>query len=194
MTDLATLAGMSALVAAVATVVGAATLILFFAKGGAWGLINDISSVVLMLATVPVALAIARYTDERFEWANGALAVGIVGMTGASVSQALLVARRFSYEQLLPWTLGFGAVVGAWYLLIGVGGIEIRYPWFNDLISLEVLAIASGISFIALGYGFLRGNERHPLSVAGGIVLLVASTWFLTWIGLDLISGDIYLA
>lgn len=194
MTDLASLAGVSALVAAAATVVGAATLILFFAKGGAWGLLNDIASIVLMLVTMPVALAIARYTDERFEWANGALAVGVIGMAGASVSQALLVARRFSYEQLLPWTLGFGAVVGAWYLLIGFGGIKITSPWFNDLISLEVLAMASGISFIALGYGFLRGNERHPLSVAGGIVLLVASTWFLTWIGLELTSGDIYLA
>jgi hypothetical protein len=187
MTDLASLAGLSALVAAVATVVGAVTLTLFFMKGQPWGTINDVSSIVLMLATIPVALVIARHTDDRFQWAEGTAAVGVIGMAGASVSQALLVARRFSYEQLLPWTLGFGAVVGVWYLLIGFGGIRTRF--FDDgPITLEVLAIASGVSFIALGYGFLRGNERHPLSILGALVLLVASTWFLTWIGLLLVS------
>lgn len=185
-----TVAGPSALLAAIATVVGAVTLGLFFAKGQPWGTINDVSSIVLMLATIPVALAIASVTSSWSSWSAGAAAVGFVGMVGASVTQGLLVARRRSYEELLPWTLGFGAVVGVWYLLIGLGGV--RSPFFNnDLIGLDELAIASGISFIALGYGFLRGNERHPLSITGGIVLLVASTWFLSWLGLLFISGDI---
>lgn len=185
-----TVAGPSAFVAAIATVVGAATLGLFFAKGQPWGTINDVSSIVLMLATIPVALAFAGVTSTWSAWSAGAAAIGIVGMVGASVTQGLLVARRFSYQQLLPWTLGFGAVVGVWYLLIGLGGIT--SPFFdNDIIGLDELAIASGISFIALGYGFLRGNERHPLSIIGGIVLLVASTWFLGWLGVLFISGDI---
>ena len=190
MTDLAWLAGPSALVAAVATIVGAVTLIVFFAKGGPWGLANDIASIVLMLATIPVALGIAGATAARVPWAMGIAAVGIVGMLGASVSQGLLIARRFTYPQLLPWTLVFGAVVGVWYLLAGLAQIE--SPSFDDgsLLTLDVLAIASGISFIALGYGFLRGNERHPLSVIGGVVLLVTSTWFLTWIGLLFLDRD----
>ncbi len=190
MTDLAWLAGPSALVAAVATIVGAVTLIVFFAKGGLWGLANDVASIVLMLATIPVALGIAGATTARVPWATGIAAVGVVGMLGASISQGLLVARRFSYRQLLPWTLGFGAIVGVWYLLAGLA--RIQSPSFDDgsLLSLEVLAIASGISFIALGYGFLRGNERHPLSMLGGIVLLVSSTWFLAWIGLLFLARD----
>jgi hypothetical protein len=188
-----TVAGPAALVAAVATVVGAVTLGLFFAKGGLWGLLNDISSIVLMLATIPVALAIADVMAYRVTWSGGIAVVGIVGMVGASVSQALLVARRATYERLLPWTLGFGAVVGVWYLLIGLAGI--RAPFFEEgPITLDTLAIASGISFIALGYGFLRGNERHPLSIIGGIVLLVASTWFLTWVGVLMVTADINLA
>jgi hypothetical protein len=189
-----TMAGPSALVAAVATVVGAVTLVLFFAKGQPWGTINDVSSIVLMLATIPVALGIADAMSTWVAWSPGIAAVGAVGMLGASVSQGLLVARRFTYQQLLPWTLGFGAVVGAWYLLIGLTGIG--SPFFSDgsLINLETLAMASGISFIALGYGFLRGNERHPLSILGGLVLLVTSTWFLTWLGLDLMSGAVHLS
>jgi hypothetical protein len=52
---IAAIAGPFALVAAVATVLGAAFLVLFFAKGDPWGLLNDVASIVLMLATIPVA-------------------------------------------------------------------------------------------------------------------------------------------
>jgi hypothetical protein len=188
MTDLASLAGPSALLAAAATVVGAVTLVIFFAKGGWWGLANDVASIVLMLATIPVAVGIAQVSRSWFAFADGAAASGVIGMIGASVSQGLLIARRFTYQQLLPWTLGFGAVVGVWYLLIGLGSVT--SPFFPDGL-LNALAIVSGVSFIALGYGFLRGNERHPLSVIGGLVLVVTSTWFLVWVGLLFTSGDI---
>jgi hypothetical protein len=185
MTALAWLAGPSALLAVVATVVGAVTLILFFSKGGRWGLANDVASIVLMLTTIPVAVAIAitQGSAAPFNWIVAA--VGILGMVGASVAQGLLVARRYTYERLLPWTLGFGAIVGVWYLGVALVGVPTGDPL------LAVLAAASGVSFILLGYGFLRGNERHPLSVGGGLVLFVASTWFLTWIGLAIVSGRI---
>jgi hypothetical protein len=190
MIEIPGLAGPSALVAAVATVVGAVTLILFFAKGGRWGLINDIASIVLMVATIPVALAIPGTAHTRILWPEMIVAIGVVGMLGASVSQALLIARRFSYERLLPWTLGFGAVVGVWYVLIGLAGV--RLGLFGS--ELDTLAIVAGVSFIALGFGWLRGNERHPVSIVAGIALLISSTWFLTSIGLLFISGDIYAA
>lgn len=186
MSALAWLAGPSAMVAAVATVVGAVTLIVFFSRGGNWGLANDIASIVLMLATIPVAYAIAITQGSAAPWNWLSAGIGVLGMVGASVAQGLLVARRFTYERLLPWTLGFGAVVGVWYLLIGLLGLPT-----SDGGMLDGLAIASGISFILLGYGFLRGNERHPLSIAGGLVLLIASTWFLAWIGLKIVTGEI---
>lgn len=178
---LAALAGPSALIAAVATVLGAVFLVLFFAKGGAWGLLNDIASIVLMLATIPVVLFLANFTAGFFPSlvAPGVAAVGLLGMLGAAGTQGLLVARVRTYKQLLPWTLGFGAVVGIWYVLIAITGYLAGMP-----LLLAVLAFLSGVSFIALGYGFWRGNERHPLSIAGGIVLLFASTIFLVWIGL----------
>ena len=176
--------GSSALVAAVATVVGAVFLGLFFAKGQPWGTLNDVASVILMLATIPVAVALGLLGTDAF----GALAwlvtaIGLVGMVGAAAAQLLLVARVRTYAQLLPWTLGAGAVVGVWYLLVGLLGLGFvgtrNYP-----VALIGLAIASGIGFIAIGYGFWRGNERHPLSIAGGLTLLVSSTGFLSWIAL----------
>jgi hypothetical protein len=178
----AALVGSSALAAAVATVLGAVFLILFFVKGGVWGLLNDVASVVLMLATIPVAAAIGSVGEGSYgvlAWL--ATAIGVAGMAVAATAQGLLIARVRTYRELLPWTLGAGAVVGVWYLLVGMLGLP--YVSTRNLpVALPVLAIASGVSFIAIGYGFWRGNERHPLSIVGGVVLLVASTSFLGWI------------
>lgn len=187
LTGLAGLAGPSALVAAVATVLGAVFLGLFFAKGGLWGPLNDAASIVLMLATVPVAAFFATWTEPYLApgIAFFVAVVGLVGMLGASVAQGLLLARVRTYQQLLPWTLGFGAVTGFWYVLIGVTGAMAGMPGL-----LAVLAVLSGIGFGAVGYGFWRGNERHPLSVIGGIVLLIASTIFLAWLGIALVAAE----
>ena len=182
---LAALAGPSALVAAVATVLGAAFLILFFAKGGLWGPLNDVASIVMMLATIPVVLYVrqitAPYAPAPVQLTI--VGIGVVGMLGASLAQGLLIARVRTYQQLLPWMLGFGAVVGVWYVLAGAILLVVMATPL-----LAALAILSGLGYVAIGYGFLRGNERHPLSIAGGVVLLIASTAFLTWIGVVAIA------
>ncbi len=183
---LAAFAGPSALAAVIATVLGAVFLGLFFAKGGLWGPLNDVASIVMMLATIPVLAFFATWTEPYLAdgVAGAVAAVGLVGMTGAATAQGLLVARIRTYKQLLPWTLGFGAIVGIWYVLVGVTG---RLAGMPEIMA--ILAIASGSGYVALGYGFWRGNERHPLSIAGGIVLLIASTIFLAWIGIALIAA-----
>ncbi|MBI2780362.1 MAG: hypothetical protein HYX55_01030 [Chloroflexi bacterium] len=183
---LSALAGPSALVAAAATVVGAVLLGLFFAKGQPWGTLNDVASIVLMLAMIPVLAFFATFT-EPYLAPGVALAVaviGVLGVVGAGVAQGLLVARIRTYEQLLPWTLGFGAVVGAWYVLIGITG---RLSGVPDVMA--ILAVAAGAGYVAIGYGFWRGNQRHPLSIVGGLLLLVASTIFLGWLGVALVAA-----
>jgi hypothetical protein len=186
LTGLAALAGPSALVAAVATVLGAVFLVLFFAKGGTWGLLNDLASIVMMLTTIPVVAFFATWTEPYL--ASGiaffVAVVGLVGMLGAVLSQGLLVARIRTYQQLLPWTLGFGAITGFWYVLIGITGTMAGMPGL-----MGALAVISGIGYAVLGYGFWRGNERHPFSVIGGILLLIASTIFLTWLGIALVAA-----
>ncbi|HEX9549794.1 MAG TPA: hypothetical protein VF971_01730 [Candidatus Limnocylindrales bacterium] len=180
------LAGWSALVAAVASVVGAVFLGLFFSRGQPWGTWNDIASIVLMLAMVPVALVVAAIESELFAtYAWLAAGIGVLGMLVATVAQALLVARVRTYEQLLPGTLGGGAIVGFWYVLAGLLG-------FNAIGSpLAALMVASGVGFVAIGYGFAAGGQRHPLSAIGGVVLLIGSTAFLGWLGWRLVSGDL---
>jgi len=186
-TGLAALAGPAALVAAAATVVGAVFIAFFFAKGGFWGPLNDIASIVLMLATIPVLAFFATWTDPYLPGgiAAAVAGLGLVGMLGAAVAQTLLVAGVRTYEQLLPWTLGAGAVVGIWYILVGITGWRAGMPEL-----LAGLAIASGAGFIAVGYGFWRGDQRHPASAIGGIVLLLASTAFLVWLGIALVAAE----
>jgi hypothetical protein len=186
LTGLAALAGPSALVAAVATVVGAVFLGLFFARGGIWGPLNDAASIVMMLSTVPVVAFFATWTEKYLApgIAFFVAVVGLTGMLGTVVSQGLLLVRMRTYEQLLPWTLGFGAITGFWYVLIAITGVMAGMPG-----ALAAFAAAAGVGYAALGYGFWRGNERHPLSILGGIVLLIASTIFLSWLGIALVAA-----
>ena len=180
------LAGPSALVAAAATVIGAVLLWLFFSRGQPWGTLNDIASIVLMAATIPVAGRLASLLSEPFAGAGLLVAaVGVAGMLIAGVAQAALVLRLGTYRGLLPFTLGGGAIVGAWYLLVALTALGTRMP-----AGLIALAVAAGLGYLAIGYGFWRGNERHPASIAGGVVLLVASTGFLGWLGISLVAGE----
>lgn len=182
-------AGGSALVAAGATVFGAVALVLFFTRGHPWGTINDAASVVLMLATIPVALVVAviESREQPFPsaYALAVAAIGIVAMLVAAWYQALLVIGRVTYGQTKGRVLGAGAFVGLWYVLAGAVGFRALG---------EVLAgsaILAGVGFIATGYGFAVGNERHPLSALGGVALLVGSTAFLTFLGVRLVTGDL---
>jgi hypothetical protein len=180
-------AGWSALVAAAATVVGAVTLVLFFSRGEPWGRQTDASSDVLMLAMIPVALLITTIETETVTTVVlPVAAVGIGAMLAVAALQALLVARRVTYEQTKRWVLLGGAVIGLWYvatgLLAGHTALEGVLAW---------LAIAAGIGFVAIGYGFAAGNERHPLSALGGVVLLGASTAFFVVLGTRLVTGDL---
>jgi len=180
-------AGWSALVAAVATVTGAVTIVLFFARGGFWGPLNDASSVVLMLATIPVAFLVAAIESEvATTMVLAPTAVGVLAMLAVAILQALLVARRVTFEQTKRPVLLLGAVVGLWYLSVAAVACHTALDGL-----LGWLALVSGLGFIAIGYGFLAGGERHPLAAGGGVVLLIASTAFLGILGVRLASGDL---
>ena len=110
-------------------------------------------------------------------------------MVLAAGFQTALVLKIRTYEQLLGRTLGSGAIVGLWYIGIGLlslpRGLETPLPQ---------LAVAAGIGFIAVGYGFAAGNQYHIASKVGGVLLFVASVVFLLMLGLQLVSGDLVSA
>jgi hypothetical protein len=183
------LAGVSALVAAGATIVVVITLGLISSRGRSWARWNHVSNVVLMLATIPPALAVALIQAGISQFAAGIALIGVVGMGGAATTEALLAVRRRTYEQLLPWTLGFGAVVGVWYLLVGVVGT-------GNLLrgSLDLVAILSGVGYVALSVGYWRGGGRHPLAALGLMLSTLGSALFLFGLGVVLVNEDAGIA
>lgn len=52
----------------------------------------------------------------------------------------------------------------------------------------RVLAVVAGVGFIAVGYGFLRGGERHPASAIGGVLAFLGSLGFQLWLGWLLVT------
>jgi hypothetical protein len=180
-------AGLAALVAAGATVLGAVALVLFFSRGQPWGTVNDVSSVVLMVALVPVALLVATLESETVTTVALVVAgLGILAMVSVAVLQALLVARRVTFEQSKGPVLFGGAIVGVWYIASGFlasrTGLEGVLAW---------LAIAAGLGLVAVALGFALGSERHPLSAAGGALAFLGSTAFLVLLGARLVTGDL---
>jgi hypothetical protein len=96
-------AGWSAHVTALADITGFVSLFVFFAVGGPWGFINDISSVFLSLSLIPPALAwrhLHRSLFPRLSLVN--LAIGIIAMLTAAILQAALVVGKVEFEQIAP--------------------------------------------------------------------------------------------
>ena len=187
MLSLAQLAGLSAWLAAAMTVVGMVTLLLFFSRGGRWGWYNDVSSVVLMLALMPVVLVLAVIELEVVTTTALVVAViGIIGMVAVAVLQALLVLGRVTYDQTKSAVLGGTAVVGAWYLLTALVSDGTAIPQ-----GIRIAGAAAGIGFILAGYGFAVGGERHPAAAVGWLVAFVATLVFLLWLGWLLVSQDL---
>jgi hypothetical protein len=185
--EFARFAGLSAWLAAAMTVVGAVTLLLFFSRGGRWGTWNDASSVVLMLAMIPVALLLTIIALEVVTTVALVMgAVGIGAMLVLAALQALLVAGRVTYEQTKVAVLIGGGVVGIWYLLTAIVTGSTGLP---D--GMRVAAAVAGLGFIAVGIGFLRGGQDDRLAQAGGLALFVASLVFLVWIGALLLARDL---
>lgn len=185
--DVARLAGLSAWLAAAMTVVGAVTLVQFFRRGGRWGAWNDASSVVLMLTMIPVALVLTIIALEVVTTTALVIgAIGILAMLSLAVLQALLVIGRVAYEQTKVPELALGAVVGVWYLLAAISTGSTDLP---D--GLRLAAAVSGVGFIAVGIGFARGGQSHPLAAIGGAALFVASITFFLWLGALLVGGGL---
>ena len=185
--DVARFAGVAAWLAAVTTVVGAVSLLLFFSRGGRWGLLNDVASIVLMLAMIPIALVLAIIALEVVSTvALVVAAIGILGMLGVAVLQALLISGRLTFDQTVLPVQAFGAVVGVWYLLTAIttGGTDLPE-------GLRLAAAVAGVGFIAVGIGFARGGHSHPLTGIGGAALFVASIVCFVWLGTLLLGGGL---
>ncbi|NOH01433.1 MAG: hypothetical protein HND47_05375 [Chloroflexi bacterium] len=179
------LAGWSAYLSAVATILGAVTLVIFFSVGDPFGKINDVSSIVIALASIPMLLALHKlHRNVFYALSFGALIVGIAAMLIAGIVQTLFVFGVFQYEQTVyvsPLGFGlFGVAIAVYGYLARVGKI---FPS-----ALSVLGMLAGIGYALVAFGFLLGGENHLFSYVGGSIAVIAYPFWAIWLGRQLLS------
>jgi hypothetical protein len=181
------LAGWSAIAAAILTVTGLITLLAFFGTGSALlGALNDLNTIVMALATVPVALALYPVASRTSgSLATIALAANLIGVALAAGFSALLVARIMTFDAtLLPITAGNG-LIGAWLvmtaaLVLAASAVPSGLGW---------LGIAGGAGLAVASMGFPLLGREHPVIAVAGLVALVGLVGFYAWAGVLLLQS-----
>jgi hypothetical protein len=176
---LATFFSWCAYLSAAATLLTFITGVLFFTVGGAFGVMNDISSVFQVLLMVPLTVAVVQLSPAGY-WApaTAAAVVGIGGMLVTAVGQTLLVLRRIDFQTSLRFTPG-GAAIGIW--LIAISLLALAGGYLPQ--GLIWIGIAAGVGYAATVVGFLIGGQKHPLFYAGGLVMAIGYPIWAIWLG-----------
>jgi len=181
------LAGWSAIAAAILTVTGLITLLAFFGTGSALlGALSDLNTIVMAVATVPVALALypvaARASGSL---ATVAVAANLIGVVLAASFSGLLVARILTFDAtLVPVTLGNG-LIGRWLLvtaalLLAASAVPSALGW---------LGIAGGAGLAGASLGFPLLGREHPAIAVAGLVALVGLVGFYAWAGVLMLQA-----
>jgi hypothetical protein len=181
------LAGWSAIAAAILTVTGLITLLAFFGTGSALlGALNDLNTIAMALATVPVALALYPVASRSSgSLAAIALAADLIGVVLAAGFSALLVAGVMTFDAtLLPITVGNG-LIGVWLvmtaaLVLAASAVPSALGW---------LGIAGGAGLVLASMGFPLLGREHPVIAVAGLVALIGLVGFYAWVGLLLLQA-----
>jgi len=181
------LAGWSAIAAAILTVTGLITLLAFFGTGSALlGALNDLNTIVMALATVPVALALYPVASRTSgSLATIALAADLVGVVLAAGFSALLVVRVMTFDATLaPITVGNG-LIGVWLLMtaalvLAASAVPSALGWLG-------IAGGAGLALASLGFPLL--GREHPVIAVAGLLALIGLVGFYAWAGVLLLQA-----
>jgi hypothetical protein len=188
------LAGASAVAAAVSLLVSGAALAMFFSTQiDRWGRLNDATTALFGLLMILPAIEVAgRTTSGPPPFAIGAAAVGIAGMTVIVITSGLTAAAKLDW--LVSAKIGLAGFVGllVWMTVVSVqairhGGFPRAFGWWGlATISFAVAAAVAAIRFIR-AHGTLAGEVAFPVTLSGlfGLVCVGFLTWT-AWLGISL--------
>ncbi|HET9587437.1 MAG TPA: hypothetical protein VFO91_01495 [Anaerolineales bacterium] len=185
--DLSRFAGWAAYVSGITTVLGVVTLFAFFAVGEPFGTINDLSSIVIALSMIVILFELdSLHRPVAPVVSLVVLIVGVIAMLVAVVFQTLLVLQVIEFAQT--------AVIVP--LAFGVFGAALMIYSYLSLTSqslprgLAVLGIIAGASYILVITGFFLNPEgEHPLTIIGGLLILIGYPIWAIWFGRLLLAG-----
>jgi hypothetical protein len=172
-------AAIAANVAAVAAVIGLATIGLFFWIGQPWGTINDVVVLVMTAAVAPLMLAFwelggltptpLALTAQVAGWlavitwvvVHALFIGGVLAFDYAAPARGGLAIESVAQVYIGLWIAGASLLAGAW--------LRAWQRW---------LGVVTGLGWTLTGLGLLAGGMNHPLSYVGGIgYLLVFPIW-----------------
>jgi Domain of unknown function (DUF4386) len=176
-------AGWSAYVSAIATILGFATLIAFFALGNPYGTLNDVCSILIVLSAVPVVFALYRLHRPSNPMAGLlALVMGFIAILAVTVFQIILILTAKTFGDTVTTAYGFFGVSLMIYGCLALADkiLPRGLAWFG---------ILAGVGYVLVITGFILGGENHPLTSLGGLVAIVAFPTWAIWLGRLLLSG-----
>lgn len=174
------LAGWSAYLSAIATILGFVTIIAFFMVGAPFGKINDVISVIGSLVIIPILLALHHLHRSHVPAASlGALLIGMIAMLVAATLQTLLVFKAITYEQT-------AVTVPSAYGVVGLSLITYNYlAYANETLPRKLAGwgIVAGFGYVLVIMGFILGGQNHPLTYIGGLASVIAYSVWAIWLG-----------
>ena len=176
------LVGWSAYVSAAATIIGAVTLVIFFSVGDPFGIMNDISSVIIGLTGIIILFALYQlHRSVAPVMSLIAFIVGALAMLTAAVVQSLLVINGTNFGMIV--TVSFGlyglSLIAYGYLTVVNETLPRRLGWWG---------IVAGIGYVLVITGFILGGENHPLTYIGGLASIIAYPTWAIWLGRVLLN------
>lgn len=175
-------AGWSAYVSAAATIFGFVTLITFFIVGDPFGIMNDVSSIVIVLSVLPVLFALYQLYRPAFPTGSLiALIISVLGALSAAIFQIISITTRKTYGDSVSLSYGvFGlSLVMYSYLALTDKVLPHGLAWFG---------IVAGIGYMLVITGFILGGENHPLTYVGGLAAIICYPTWAIWLGRQLLS------
>jgi hypothetical protein len=171
------LAGWSAYLTAIATIIGFVTLIAFFMVGEPYGTINDVSSVVIALSALPVLYSLYQlHRSAAPSISLTAVIIGVIAALNAAVLQIILITTGNTYGNAV--TLSYG--------VFGLSLVIFSYLALTDKLLPRGLAwfgILAGIGYVVVNAGFILGGENHPLTYVGGLASIIGYPTWAIWLG-----------
>lgn len=178
-TNLFRLAGWSAILSAIATIVGAVTLVIFFSLGDPYGKINDVSSIVIAVMGIIVLFALHKlHQTVSYPLSITALTIGVLALLIAGAVQTIFVLGFIRLEQTSTAPYSF-SVFGISIAIHGyLAWIARSFPR-----GLAVWGMIAGLGYALVGLGFILGGPNHPLTYIGGALSVIAYPIWGFWLG-----------
>jgi len=193
---LTAIAGWSAYISAVASILGFVFIAVFITVGQPFGTLNDFfGGVVLGLSMIPMALALNKICSPLNPGLSVlALVIGLVSMVILAAAAVMVILKTFgviTFPEPRPGTGPFGVAaiapgfLGVWLIIISYIGRQ-RSTFPNRL---NWVGIVAGAGYVVSIIGFTLSGLEHPLVAVGGLVAAIAYPIWAIWLGRVLLAN-----